>query len=91
MSKYIKQDHTIKPPMSIGTPIYNNSNQYMKLLRIWSYIIDNPDILENAGYDVDTIPDLFRECREVLFSSSDSSLLKYHMKELNKIWRILNK
>ena len=91
MSKYIKQDHTIKPPMSVGTPIYNNSNQYMKLLRIWSYIIDNPDILVDAGYDVDTIPDLFHECREVLFSSSSSSLLKYQMKELNKIWRILNK
>ena len=88
---YIKQDHQVIPPISIGTPVYRNSNQYIKLLRIWSYIIDNPDILVDAGYDVDTIPDLFHECRDVLFSSSSSSLLKYQMKELNKIWRILKK
>jgi len=91
MSKYIKQDHQVIPPISIGTPVYRNAMQYKKLLQVWSYIMDNPDILEDAGYDVDTIPDLFHECRDVLFSSSDSSLLKYQMKELNKIWRILKK
>ena len=91
MSRFIKQDHQVVPPISIGTPVYRNSNQYMKLLRIWSYIIDNPDILSDAGYDVDNIPDLFHECRDVLFSSSSSSLLKYQMRELNKIWRILKK
>ena len=84
------RSHTVKPPMSIGTPIYRNSNQYIKLLRIWSYIVDNPGILEDAGYDVDSIPDLFHHCKAVLFSSSSSSLLKSQMIELNKIWRLLN-
>ena len=86
MSKYIRQDHD--PGKDV---LYINAIQYKKLLQVWSYIMDNPDILVDAGYDVDTIPNLFHECREVLFSSSDSSLLKTHMKELNKIWRILNK
>ena len=91
MGKYIKQDHQAISPIPTETPTYRNAIQYKKLLRIWSYIIDNPDILVDAGYDVDTIPDLFHECRDVLFSSSSSSLLKYQMKELNKIWRILKK
>ncbi len=89
MGKYIKQDHD--PGKDVKDVLYINAMQYKKLLQVWSYIIDNPDILENAGYDVDTIPDLFHECRDVLFSSSSSSLLKYQMKELNKIWRILKK
>tara|TARA_R100000008_G_scaffold68721_1_gene45990 strand:+ start:3371 stop:3631 length:261 start_codon:yes stop_codon:yes gene_type:complete len=86
MSKYIKQDHN--PGKDV---LYINAIQYKKLLQVWSYIMDNPDILVDAGYDVDTLPNLFRECRDVLFSSNSSRLLKYQMKELNKIWRILNK
>ena len=86
MSKYIKQDHN--PGKDV---LYINAIQYKKLLQVWSYIMDNPDILVDAGYDVDTLPNLFHECREVLFSSNSSRLLKYQMKELNKIWRILNK
>ncbi len=86
MSKYIKQDHD--PGKDV---LYINAIQYKKLLQVWSYIMDNPDKLVDAGYDVDTLPDLFRECRDVLFTSNSSRLLKTQMKELNKIWRILNK
>jgi len=68
--------------------IHNNAKQYTKLLLVWQRILDNPNI---PGYDVDSIPNLFIECREVLFSSSDSSLTKEQMIELNKIWRIVNK
>ena len=71
--------------------LYTNAIQYKKLLQVWSYIMDNPDKLEDAGYDVDNIPNLFHESRAVLFSSNSSSLSKAQMKELNKIWRILNK
>ena len=84
VNKFIKQDH-----IPFKSVLYINAIQYMKLLQVWSYIMDNPDKLEDAGYDVDTIPDLFHDSREVLFSSNSSSLSKTQMNELNKIWRIL--
>ena len=92
MSKYIiPRRNRAHPPIIKVSPIYRNAIQYKKLLSIWSYIIDRPDILEDAPYDENVVPDLFEECRSVLFSSNSSSLSKTQMKELNKIWRILNK
>ena len=68
--------------------VYSNAKQYMKLLLIWQRILDNPNI---PGYDVNSIPNLFHECRAVLFSSNNTSLTITQMNELNKIWRIVNK
>ena len=72
----------------VSDPVYSNAKQNTKLLLVWQRILDNPNI---PGYDVDSIPELFIECRRVLFSSSDSSLTKEQMIELNEIWRIVNK
>ena len=74
--------------------VHNNAKQYMKLLLVWQRILDDPDKPGLLEYDIDrenSIPNLFHQCREVLFSSNDTSLSKTQMIELNNIWRIINK